>query len=708
MRGGTRDAGRGAEYEAASEHGHGARGRPGLRYMPALDGVRALAVLAVLLYHGDVSWARGGYFGVDAFFVLSGFLITSLLVEEWERDGRIDLKAFWLRRARRLLPAIGLVLAAVVAYAAFVAMPVELSQLRRDALSALSYLANWNQIFSDVSYFEQYAAPSPLRHTWSLAIEEQFYLLWPVLILALLRWRRGSHRALIGLCAFLAVGSAVWMAWLHEPGADPSRVYYGTDTRAQSLVLGALLAALLARRRSIASLPHRAVLHGFGIVAALGLAWIWTSTSEGDDWQYRGGFALAAVLVATVIASVTQHYGRGPLGRVLSWAPLLWVGAISYGLYLWHWPIYVYLSPDRTQLDGASLLTLRLAVTFVLATASFLLVEHPIRRGALRGWTIRVVAPATAVALVVLLTVATSATVPPAFDDVTASQVQPPPLPAPAASRGIDADVAATAAVADRPVRVMLVGDSVARSLAPGLGRAATARGFLFWDTSVPGCSLATDVGERWFAHWQGLDDRCVPGWRTRWQQQVAEFRPDVVVALFGAQDAFDRRIDGQVVPFDTPEGANLAGSDLQEAVDVLVEPDTHLVLLTAPYYKLCCPMRIDEARSPMNEAWIAAYNDVQRAVARHNPGRVTLLNLNHTLDPDGTWTDTVQGVKVRSFDRSHLSEEGADFVAAWLVPHLLRLGSDVPEPGDQSVATGLPDLPRSLLASIPFVAARG
>ena len=599
---------------AGADHGS-ARG---LSYMPALDGLRAVAVMAVLLYHGNVSWARGGYFGVDAFFVLSGFLITSLLLAEWRSTRRIDLKAFWIRRARRLLPAVLVVVAAIALYAATVAQPVELHQLRRDAFSTLGYVANWNQIFSHQSYFEQYAAPSPLRHVWSLAIEEQFYLLWPLVVFGLLRLGRGSRRALAATCAVLAAGSAVLMAVLYQPGADPSRVYYGTDTRAQSLLIGALLATLLARRRGVTSLHRRAALHGTAIVAAIALAFIWTTTAERAAWQYRGGFALAAVLVALVITSVTEPNGAGPLGALLSIGALRAIGTISYGLYLWHWPIYVYLDEARTQLDGASLLALRLAVTFGIAIGSYCIVEQPIRLGALRGWSVRVLVPAGAAALAVALVVATSGTMPRAFQEVSAGELAPPPAAGDLAAAAAQPTPAAPGPAA--PLRVMLVGDSVARSLGPGIGRATAAQGIEFWDGSVPGCGLATDVGERWFGQWQGLDQRCVPGWRERWPAQVKQFDPDIVVTLFGAQDAFDRRIDGTEVKFDTNEGRALAERDLQTAITSLSSSGAEVVLLTAPYYKLCCPMRIDQDRSPINEAWVARYNEMQVNVGAAEP----------------------------------------------------------------------------------------
>ena len=640
----------------------------GLRYMPALDGLRALAVIAVLLYHADVGWARGGYFGVDAFFVLSGFLITGLLLGEWQTTGSIDVKAFWIRRARRLLPALALVLSGVCLYAAFAASPVELDQLRRDGLSTLVYVANWNQIFSHQSYFQKFAAPSPLLHTWSLAIEEQFYLVWPLAIFALLR-RRVSRRALLAFCGALALGSAVLMGVLYRPGHDPSRVYYGTDTRAQSLLIGAMLAILLAGRELNVVHTHRRVLHVGAIAAACALAYIWTTTSETDGWQYRGGFALAAVLVAVVIASVTSPGDTGPLGKLLSSAPLRTIGIMSYGLYLWHWPIYVYLSEDRTGLDHTPLLLARLAVTFAAAGASFMLVERPIRRGSfrLRRRTVRIAVPVIAAALAGALVVSTAGAVPAELRPISASQIaasRPPPPPRSAAGASESTTV--------RPTRIMLVGDSVAASLAPGLQREAATRHVGFWNVAVPGCGLSSDVGDHWNGvSWLPIYKPCLPPWRERWAQQIAQYHPDVVVMLVGAQDTFDRRINGTVVKFDTSAGARLATLDLQDAVATLSKGGAHVVVLTSPYYVLGWPWQIDTERSSMYKPWIDRYNSLERAVAKGSSGRASIVDLNKYIDPDGVWTDTVNGVKVRTFDKMHLSAAGAQYVAKWLMPQL-------------------------------------
>jgi peptidoglycan/LPS O-acetylase OafA/YrhL len=240
-------------------------GGTGFAYRPALDGLRAVSVAAVVAYHLDYGWAGGGFLGVDVFFVLSGYLISSLLLSEWARRGRIDLRAFWARRARRLLPAVFLLLLALAAYAAIAAPADQLDRLRGDALATLLYVQNWWLILQGQSYFDLYAAPSPLRHAWSLAIEEQFYLLWPLVVFAALRGRGESRRPILLTCLLGTFASAAWMWACFDP-VDPSRAYYGTGARAQTLLVGALLAVALEGRDGIAR-RWRWLVDGLGATA---------------------------------------------------------------------------------------------------------------------------------------------------------------------------------------------------------------------------------------------------------------------------------------------------------------------------------------------------------------------------------------------------------------------------------------------------------
>jgi peptidoglycan/LPS O-acetylase OafA/YrhL len=289
------------------------------------------------------------------------------LLAEWRATNAIDLLHFWRRRARRLLPALFLVLGVVALFAATWATADTLQRLRWDAFAAIGYVANWRFITSGGSYFAQFASPSLLQHVWSLAIEEQFYLVWPPVFLLMLRFTLGSRAALLGITAGLAAASALLMAVLFAPGGDPSRVYYGTDTRAQSLLIGAALALVLERRRIGVTRIGRTMLHTAAIGAAGVLLWAWSRTTDDADWLYRGGLTVTAVLVGVVITSVTAAT-PGPLGRLLSLGPVRWIGVISYGLYLWHWPVYVVLNRGRTGLDGPALLAVRLACTVAIAT----------------------------------------------------------------------------------------------------------------------------------------------------------------------------------------------------------------------------------------------------------------------------------------------------------------------------------------------------
>jgi peptidoglycan/LPS O-acetylase OafA/YrhL/CubicO group peptidase (beta-lactamase class C family) len=352
-----------------------------LPYVAGLDGVRALAVIAVLLYHADVPIA-GGFLGVESFFVLSGFLITALLLAEWNEHQRIDLRAFWLRRARRLLPALLFMLVGTVLIAALV-VGGERVTLRDDILASLGYVMNWRLILSGQSYFDPLVRPSLLQHVWSLAIEEQFYLLWPLIFVAGMRVLRA--RGLLMLILAAALGSIALMAALYQPGSNPARIYYGTDTRAGGVLIGAAL-ALVWSPFTTTSAPvdrERSWLDRAGLVALVGLIACFMWVSERHPLLYRGGFILIDLLTAIVIAAVTEPRAH-LISRVLGWRPLRWIGLRSYGIYLWHWPVFMVTRPGiDLPLTGLPLLGLRLAIVAVLVELSYRLIEQPVREGAI-------------------------------------------------------------------------------------------------------------------------------------------------------------------------------------------------------------------------------------------------------------------------------------------------------------------------------------
>ena len=346
------------------------------RYWPALDGLRAIAVLAVLAFHAGASWLPAGFLGVDVFFVISGFLITTLLLREHDRSGQIALGRFWQRRAARLLPALLLMLAGVAAYV-LLASPELFPRFLYDVRFALVFVTNWDFVLRDVPYFAQWQ-PSLGTHLWSLAVEEQFYLLWPLLVIGALRL--GGRRA-VGILALVLAGvSALLMGLLYVPFSDVSRIYYGTDTHMFGLAAGAAL-AILARQRPTILAGNRALL---GLVGPTALAAVFAAMAllhEWDGFLYRGGYLAIACLTALVIAAATTDGGR--LVRTLSWRPLRWIGRRSYAIYLWHWPLL--LLPAPTVLAGISPpepigLVLRLALVFALSEISWRFVEIPLRR----------------------------------------------------------------------------------------------------------------------------------------------------------------------------------------------------------------------------------------------------------------------------------------------------------------------------------------
>ena len=353
-------------------------------YLPGLDGIRAVAVLAVIAYHLNFGWAPGGLLGVQVFFVLSGYLITDLLVAEYRRNHGIGLARFWIRRARRLLPALFVMLFVVVGWATLFDRD-QLATLRSDLPAGIFYVSNWWFIFHHVSYFARFGPPSPLGHLWSLAIEEQFYLVWPLVILVGMRWIH-TKRTLILVALAMAAGSALEMAVLFSPDGDPTRVYDGTDTRAFALLIGAALAFGLPRNRTFATVTPsaRRLLNFVGGASLLGILVMFWHTNQYEPFLYGGGMVLLSILTALVIA-VTIHPGS-QLRSILGWEPLRWVGERSYAIYLWHYPIIVLTTPLNAP-PGARRATLQLLATFLIAAASWRYIEQPVRHGALgRQW----------------------------------------------------------------------------------------------------------------------------------------------------------------------------------------------------------------------------------------------------------------------------------------------------------------------------------
>jgi peptidoglycan/LPS O-acetylase OafA/YrhL len=344
--------------------------------LPGVDALRALAVLAVFLYHAGVGWMPGGFLGVDVFFVISGYLITSLLLREFRRDGHLRLGRFWLRRARRLLPAVG-VLIAVTMVAAAIVEPDRIDQLRGDAVASLLYFANWHFIYGHESYFESFQRPSLFRHLWSLSVEEQFYLFWPLLFAAGMKLF-GRTRLLLGVLAGALASMA--LAWLlFDPGHDASRVYYGTDTHAVGLLAGVALALVwspveLRRHRSGPLVGP--ILDGLGVLALGYLVLAFFHVHDYDLALWHGGYLWLALATTLLLAGLAHPAAR--LGSLLGRKPVLWLGLRSYSFYLWHWPVLALTRPGiDVSLPRGVLIPLQLLAVLALADLSYRFVELP-------------------------------------------------------------------------------------------------------------------------------------------------------------------------------------------------------------------------------------------------------------------------------------------------------------------------------------------
>jgi peptidoglycan/LPS O-acetylase OafA/YrhL len=631
---------------------------PAWTHLPALDGLRGLAVIGVLLFHAG--HLDGGFLGVDAFFALSGFLITSLLIREADTHGRVDLVGFWGRRFRRLLPAVVVLLVVTMVWARWFGTAAEWAGVRSDGPWAQAYLANWHQISSSTGYWESFNDPPLLNHLWSLAIEEQFYVVWPLVVAVLWRWWRRPHVVLLCACVAATAASVIAMIVLYD-GGDPTRVYMGTDTRASSILVGAAAATAPAQRlwHLIACALGRgleAVMAA--LVVAMGAMWVMTDGASSPS-LYRGGLLVHSVLAAVLVAMCAQVAGprRWGVNAALSWKPLVLIGALSYSLYLWHWPLYAVLSPARTGWDGWSLTALRLGASLAVGLASFHLVEQRVRHRSLwaRGTNGRTAFAASMAALALFWVVTPGPRTQIADFDPDSIVISTTSTSAPPTTSVAPTPGAGDTTIAPPPTTTTVVpqlttlasatwhGDSIAYDAAPAVVAALNASGVAADSLAYPGVRMTA------------YDDGRDPLSFVRDRLRVDP--PDAFIHQLSVWDAGTSPED---------QRAALAALD-----DLLREHGVALVIVTAPV----------QTPALQNPAMPTLVESAQWLAGR-DPSRVVVIDQlpvfgdEYRRDVDG------DGVPERKPDGVHLCPSGAARLAAWLMEELTRFA-----PGMQPAA---------------------
>lgn len=629
-----------------------ASGGPRRAYAPALDGVRALAVLAVLAYHAGWDALPGGFLGVDVFLVLSGYLITTLLLEERAARGRVSLSRFWDRRVRRLLPALAALVAAVVIHAAVTGAS---ATIRGDAWATLTWVQNWHLALGDASYFAVFGEASPLRHAWSLALEAQWYLLWPLVLLALLRLSRGRLLPVAGVAAALAGTSAFLMARGFSVSADPSRIFYGTDTRGHVLLVGAVLALLLHRRQG-APTGWRWGVAGAAGVTVVGIAV--HRLGDLDPGLYRGGFAVVAIGTAFVIVAALD--ARSPIGRLLALEPLPALGRISYGVYLWHWPLYLWLGPT---LFAATL-------SLAAAAGSYVLLETPVRRAPLPMRRAALSFSATGAALVAL-----AVSLVPLSPPVIHPTAPPPapavaPLPAGPISAALTGEAPRAAPSAVEVSRVLIAGDSVALTLGEHF-RPEWVEGRFIVDYGAAFLGCGVVAGQPLNAGRPVLwsDPACLE-WKARWRERIELVRPDVVVILLGAWEVMDRRIDGVDLRVGTAAYADYISEQLDAAFDLIRDAGLAAVVLTTPCFRPVDDVPGRSVSDRGDDGRVRWFNGVLTRAAAAHRSEVRVYDLHALLCPGGEQLGENDGAPLHP-DGVHFTPAGSRYVWAWLAQQL-------------------------------------
>jgi peptidoglycan/LPS O-acetylase OafA/YrhL len=663
--------------------------RTSMGYQPGLDGLRAISVVAVILYHAGFSWMHGGFFGVEVFFVVSGYLITMLLIEEREKTGGVSLSQFWLRRARRLFPALFLMMFAVAAWTAVLGTAEQASRLKRDLPWSIFYLNNWGQIVGEVPYFQP-GDPPLLRHLWSLAVEEQWYLVWPVIFTFVLAGKRPDRVVRWLAIAIVAVMALTWWVQRGAPapidgpigfldGADRVNFnYLSTFTRSGGLLLGAAAAFLWRPWRSEAA--YFAPSRGLDIATGVGLGALiccFIAAELTADYLYPWLLAFVSV-VSLILVLVVVHPASAGTRFLLSQPSLVEIGKRSYGWYLWHWPVFVVLGATHGSWPR---FLAAIAVSLAIAEVSYRYVEEPVRRGALGRWWQRrasfPVLPVTAACAAVLAIGAyfvqvDEFDVAAGGDDAVfdlGATVDSVPV-APAVSTPAAPVVTAPLAPVDLPRSVSIVGDSQAHSLAVNLpdGIGDT---FDISDHSLDGCSIYDNgrVLSSRSSFSNSFGSLCAD-WTQHWAD--AAEGADVVLVVLGAWDVFDLELESGTYTFGTPEWNGVFTANLNAGLDAIAPSGARVGLLEAACMR---PVEAEGAGVPPlpergDDVRVAHINELMRSVADARPEVTFVPGPAAWCNDEGIATDL--GYR---WDGVHVYKPGANLVYETIAPTLLALG---------------------------------
>lgn len=630
-----------------------------LPYRPAIDGLRAFAVLSVMAFHLLPASLPGGWFGVDVFFVISGFLITALLLAEYRRErGRINLVGFWFARARRLLPALFVVLAAVLVGATFLTVTGRTGNVAGDVLATLGYVANWRFVLGDEAYFGQVASPSPLRHAWSLAVEEQFYLVYPLLLIGLLALIR-RRTTLVAALAGISVVSALLMAHLHVPGIDPSRVYYGTDTRAHQLLVGAAAAALISGGPGSISRERAYTLDLWcrrlslpALLIVLSAFW-WAGPAQSALFE---GLAVPLSLVICVILVAATSPDASLTQKVLAWEPLRRIGMVSYGLYLWHWPIVVFLNDQVLPIGTGPRILVQVALTAMLTWLSFRFVERPVRRHGIAALVPRLPRLSTALCWATVPALVVGAVTMPAAARTVAATTAPSgelTIPQPVYRPGAEM------------IDVTFIGNSVPMSLISTF-RASTHPDLRLASLTNAGCDpleAPRYADGAVLPEAEGCEE-----WRASWGPQLAAGQPDVVLYFVAQTMVTDRLVDGTVVEFGSRQWVDLIEDNLDRALSAA--GDSQFALMNLACHEM--PTFNSEEIERVNDtAYVKELNaTVARWAQRHD---VPVVDQYSLLCSGDRTHETINGVPLYQ-DAIHFTSDSGPIFWRWLAPRLQRI----------------------------------